>query len=162
MELKTDAAPVLDALQIDAATFELARAAGLSVCTSAQSTFNRQVARFTAAIRKPLQAEIDALRLEVAQLRQVRASIQTPPVPQGCIEYEYCAGTSEWGNSGSTSLVCHLEYEPALPATAIEPAEPASVRLIAAYHRGVNVLDTLVGLNTETCIEELALADAQR
>lgn len=173
MELKTEQTATIGG--VPANIFELARTAGLSVCDNAQSTFNRQVLRFAVSVAAPLQdrievlgesiracmAENDRLKLENAELRQVRTKFTAPACPAGMIEHEYCAGTSTWGDTGSTHLTCHLEYTEALPETEIEPSKPARVRLIAAYHRGVNVLDTLVSKGHEICIEEQALAEVQ-
>ena len=87
MDMQIESGQVtIAASQLDAETFEAARAAGLSVCTSANSTFNRQVARLATAIRAPLMArldvlsasiktmmaELDGLKLENAALRQAR------------------------------------------------------------------------------------------
>jgi len=125
---------------------------------------------FAAECEKPaesreavLSESLKTAMAEIEKLKVALAKFNAPRCPAGMIEYEYCAGTSTWGSeagaSAATRLVCHLEYTAALPATETDPAEPASVSLVAAYHGGVNVLDTLVGKGHEICIEEEALKE---
>lgn len=170
MELKTEYRVSIGGMPAE--IFEAGRASGLSVSTAEQSTFNRQLLNFSATIAAPHLArievlsssvrasiaEIDRLRIEVSELRQVRASFAPPPCPPGHIEYEYGAGVST-GAKHATKLICHLEHSKALPATETDAAESASVTLIAAYHHGVNVLDTLISWDTAMCIEAGALAE---
>ena len=59
--------------------FELASAAGLSVCAGVDSTFSRQVSRLIAAVRAPLLAESESLRAELAALKAFHATRQTQP-----------------------------------------------------------------------------------
>ena len=130
--------------------FELACAAGLSVCTGAESAFNRQVQNFANAVRAPLLEKISAL---------------TPPSPMSAygtyLEYVYSAGCSS-AVSKSTAITCHLQFQEGCDADDVSPAEPAHMQLCAAYIGGVDILNTLLDDEKIAAIEREALEDYMR
>lgn len=102
------------------------------------------------AILKPFTAD----KLVPAGITEFsKPQLIAPRCPAGQIEYLHMIqGPNE-------ILVCHLEYEPAERGVQIEPDYPAVVNLVAAYHRGGDVM-ALLGSEVVEEIEAMALAEA--
>ena len=118
--------------------FELASAAGLSVCAGVDSTFSRQVSRLIAAVRAPLLAEL--------------AKNKAPACPDGMIEHH--------AKIDGVELVFHFEYFPAQsPCGLLEYRGYPTINPVAWFHKGDNITDIFdidAKNNARICNEALA------